>query len=205
MSDALKSVTPPATLNYVFTKSGTLEKGFTNAVQVKVSGSAQAKKVATNCVSETGAKLEAPAMDSGLDNPALICFLDRDIREMERLTKGKAAYFRKRIRLALAESAEVRAVTVDYNGRQVPGKEIRITPYVNDPMKDRFERFTGKYYVFTVAEEIPGGLYRIEAVIPDRGKEGTAADNTPLMEEVMTSPSVSPAPGANKPPAKKKQ
>ncbi len=183
MSDQLKSVAPPATLRYSYSKTGTLEKNFLDTVEVTVSSGGNGKQVATRCLSAAGEHLQVPPIESAEGNPALLCFLERDIREMKRLTGAKNhVYFQKRIRLALAANPEVKPVTVSHNGRQIAAKEIRISPYLDDPNKERFEKYTGKYYVFTLSEQVPGGLYRVESVIPDLGKE---QGKGPLVEEVM--------------------
>ena len=60
-----------------------------------------------------------PALNGAQGNPVLLGFLERDISEMKRMTGGSTSYFRKRIRIALAEAASVEPVTVSYGGRQV--------------------------------------------------------------------------------------
>lgn len=179
MSDQMKSVSPPATLRYSFSKSGTLEKGSHDTIEITVSSGSSGKNVSIRCLTAAGEHLDVPPIESAEGNPALLCFLERDIREMKRLTGAKnQRYFQTRIRLALAANPEVKPVTVSFNGRQIEAKEIRISPYLDDPNKAKFEKYTGKYYVFTLSDEIPGGLYRVESVIPGQGKD-------PLIEEVM--------------------
>lgn len=196
MTDQLKSVSPPATLRYSFSKSGTLEKGFHDTIEITVSSGNSGKNVAIRCLSEAGERLDLVAIENAEGNPALLCFLERDIREMKRLTGAKnLRYFHTRIMKALAANPEVKPVTVSYNGRRIEAKEIRISPYVDDPNKEKFERYTGKYYVFTLCDQVPGGLFRVESVIPDLGKE---PDKGPLMEEVMAFTGATPEQGARK-------
>lgn len=188
MTDHFKSATAPTTLVYDFSKRGSMEAAFQDTVQVSVERNRQAAAVtlSTRCLSG-GRKVQLPDVQQVEGNPALLCFLERDIREMERLTGGKANYFRKRIRIALAEQAQIRPVTLNHAGRQVDGKEIRISPYRNDPLRERFEKYAGKYYVFKLSGEIPGAIHEIDAVIPDRGKEGQApGSGAPLVEEVLS-------------------
>lgn len=181
MTDHLKAVSPPATLRYSFSKTGTLEKSFRDTVEITVaSGGSTGRQVGIRCLSAAGERLDLVAVESAEGFPALLCFLERDIRQMQRLTGAKnMRYFHKRIMVALAANPEVKPVTVNHNGRPIQAKEIRISPYLDDPNKAKFEKYTGKYYVFTLSEEVPGGLYRVESVIPGAGKE------PPLIEEVM--------------------
>ncbi|HSD59322.1 MAG TPA: hypothetical protein VLC55_00515 [Burkholderiales bacterium] len=183
MTDHLQGVQAPATLRYTIRHGGSMEQGFDDTAEVKVSRGKDknAKSVSARFLSGERT-LELPAVESaGGENPVLIYFLERDIREMKRLTGAKnQIYFQKRIRLALAENARVRPVTVTLDGREISATEIRISPYVDDPNKDKFEKYTGKYYVFTLSDAVPGHIYRAHSVIPD--KEGAP----PLVEDVLT-------------------
>lgn len=181
LTDHLNGVTPPVTLRYKFHRSGSMEAAFDDNAEVRVAAGKEGKQVSGQFLTGNR-KVELPAVDSAKGNPVVLYFLERDIKEMERLTGGKANYFRKRIRLALAEQAQVRPVTVSVDGRQVEGREIRISPYVDDPMKEKFERYTGKYYLFTVSDAVPGGIYRIESVIPDKKENATG----PLIDDALT-------------------
>lgn len=180
----LKNVEPPQTLHYGFQKKGTMEKGFSDQVEVQVGPGKdnQTRTAAIKCMpsSQTGTqKLELPPVEAAEGNPALMCFLEREIREMQRLTSGKAPYFHRRIARALAENAQITPIKIKYDGKEVSGKEIRISPYLDDPNKAKFERLTGKYYVFKVSNDVPGGIYEIDAVTPDPNKGPN------LMEEVL--------------------
>ena len=95
-------------------------------------------------------------------NPALLGFLERDIAEMKRFTGGSTVYFRKRIRLALADSnVKVDKINVKFENQQVAADRIVIQPYLNDPMKEKIGKYTAKQYVFVVSPKIPGGIYQV--------------------------------------------
>ncbi|HEX9181568.1 MAG TPA: hypothetical protein VF859_14305 [Burkholderiales bacterium] len=184
MTNHLAGVKAPSTLRYAIHHGGSMEKAFDDTAEVVISpGKGQdAKSVSARFLSGER-RLELPAVESAEGNPVLLYFLERDIREMKRLTGAKNQnYFQKRIRIALADAAEVKTVTIKLDGREVQARQIRISPYLDDPNKDKFEKYTGKYYVFTLSEAVPGQLYRAESVIPD--KEG--ANRPPLVEEVLS-------------------
>jgi len=185
LTDHMHNLTPPMLLRYSFSKSGALEQGFNDTVEVaieKPEAGAAGSRIVTRCLSGDR-KVELPALDFAQGNPALLCFLERDIRQMERLTGGKSNYFRQRIRLALADRAEVRAIKIEVSGKPVEAREIRITPYADDPLRARFERYAGKYYVFQISADVPGGLVEADAVIPD--KSADASKGAQLVEEVL--------------------
>lgn len=169
MNDQLSSLKAPATLSYTFKRSGSQETAFQDTVEVRITEEQGARKVSTMCLNGPRKK-EMPEVDGAMSNPALMCFLERDISEMERLTGGKAAYFRKRIRLALAEGPKGTPVKVSVGGKTVDAKEYSITPYSNDPLKQKFPKYVGKRYLFVLSDAVPGGIYRVDTVIPDPAK-----------------------------------
>ena len=169
----LANVHAPATLRYTFHKEGSAEAGFDDQVQLVLA----AERPAATLQFLTGPRqYTAPTVDDPEGNPVLLGFLEHDIAEMQRLTGGASAYFRKRIRLALAESAQVHPHRFTYAGKAVDGREIVIEPYANDPLRARFEQYAGKRYTFIVSGQVPGGVYQLRA----------AAGSPALVDETLT-------------------
>ncbi len=183
MSDQFTQVQAPQTLRYKFVKSGSLEPGFEDQVSVTLKKSADGSCCAANGEFLSGQRrVPLPAIDAGQGNPVTMYFLERDIREMERLTKGKQNYFRKRIRMAVYQGAALREVSLPFQGKTVAGKQITIEPYLNDPNRPKFPTLANKVYVFTLSDAVPGGVYAIRTLIKDAAK---AADAPPLMAEEL--------------------
>ncbi|HKX95682.1 MAG TPA: hypothetical protein VJM48_13340 [Methylibium sp.] len=173
----MANVKAPSGLRYSFAKSGALEAGFQDEVLVELDRS---RKVQGSFL--TGERKERlPDIELPEANPVILYFLEHDIREMERLTKGKSAYFRKRIRMAMVDEAQVRDTTVSLNGRTLPAQEVTLTPYQSDPARSRYERFANKRYTFTLAKDVPGGVYQIRTVM-----SGATAADPVMIDEVMT-------------------
>jgi len=182
----LKKITKPEKLHYIFVKSGTLEQSFQDDVQVSIDKiTPDGGKYVTTEFFSGPKRINFPPIEEAKGNPVLVFFLERDIREMERLTGGRSLYFRHRIRMALADHAEVRSVKIAYDGKEVDAKEIKITPYLNDELKDRFGRHVGKYYLFILSDKIPGQIYQLHSVDPD-GQPGQSGTVPPLIEETLT-------------------
>ena len=166
MGNAMKRLKAPATLNYSFRKSGTLEEGFEDKVSLRY---VQPAKGA--CCSVTGQflsgsrKVELPEVEEAEANPVLLYFLEHDVREMKRITKGSPSYYRKRIRLAAYESAKLSEVSLSYRGQAIKGQQIELLPYENDPARARFEKFARKSYVFLLADGVPGGVFGVRTVM----------------------------------------
>lgn len=179
----LRNIKPPQTLRYRYERSGTLDAALQDDVQVELR-----KRAGGGCCSAQGRFLSGeralalPEIDDAQSNPVILYFLEHDVREMQRRTGGQQAHFRRRIRLALADSARVSDTSFTHGGRSWPAKEVRVTPYAADPSRNRFERFAMKEYVFVLAPGVPGSVAQIRTRVPGQG----AADAAPLLEETVT-------------------
>ena len=192
VTNHLNALKPSTTLHYRFRKSGSLEPGFDDKAAIALLAQPDGKCCAAAAEFLNGPRRMAlPEIEAAQGNPVILYFLERDIREMERLTKGKANYFRKRIRIAVAEAATIRDVTLPFEGRSVSAKEIAITPYADDPLRARFEQLINKRYVFTLSDAVPGGVLSIRTQI-----DAATAGTPPLLAEEMAlerqAPSVKP-------------
>jgi hypothetical protein len=106
---------------------------------------------------------------------------------MDRLTGGSWRHFQKMIKLALENEAEVTEVKVPYRDQDRPGLKIKITPYLEDQLRVKFERFASRYYEFTLSSDIPGYVYQIRTVDPGNDAEDKKAANSDLLlEETLT-------------------
>jgi hypothetical protein len=191
----LAKVRPPATLHYAYRQTGTLEAAFDDKVDVSLTAQPDGKCCAASVRFFTGTRaMRPPDVEAAQGNPAILYFLERDIREMERLTKGKANYFRKRIRMAVFQGAVLRNLTLLYRGQPVAVQEISITPYLDDPNRTRYEKLANKQYQFLLASAVPGGLYGIRTRI-----NGDSADAPPLLTEELVLDGAEPAPPKRQP------
>lgn len=180
MTNHLATLHPPAKLEYTFRKSGSLEAGFEDRVAVNWRASASANCCTASTEFLGGARrITLPEIESAQGNPVILYFLERDIREMQRLTKGQPSYFRKRIRMAVFQGATMRERSLRYRGRTIAAQEFVIAPYVDDPLRARFEKLANKSYVFTLSDQVPGGVVSIQTQVA-----GDA--DAPLMREEMT-------------------
>jgi hypothetical protein len=181
VTNHLSALKPPTTLHYRFRKSGSLEAGFDDKVAIALTPQPDGKCCAAAADFLSGAnKLALPPIEGAQGNPVILYFLERDIREMQRLTKGQPNYFRKRIRMAVADAATIAEVSLPYEGRNVAARQITITPYTDDPLRERFENLTAKRYVFTLSDAVPGGVISIRTQV-----DAATAGAPPLLTEEM--------------------
>jgi hypothetical protein len=193
-TDHLARLKPPATLVYAFRRDSNVEPGFSDQVRLDLA-TVNGKLSATLHFLSGEHKQDIPALEEAHGNPVLLGFLEHDIADMKRLTGGSTSYFRKRIRMALAEGAQVTLQTIAYGGKTVQAHAVRIQPYLNDPMHARFEKYLHKTYTFVVSDQVPGGLYQLRTSMgqPETVRTaGAPAAGPPTIDETLTLISVTP-------------
>lgn len=180
----LAGLKPGQSLHYRFHRGGSLEAGFDDDVTITLGAGADGGCCSASGQFLTGERgLVLPEVPSATSNPVILYFLERDVREMQRLTKGQQSHFRKRIRVALADRAQMRELQLRYQGRTVAGSEVTVSPYLDDPNRMRFERYAAKTYRFTLSEAVPGGVAGIATTVaPGSGDKA----GEPLIEETLT-------------------
>jgi hypothetical protein len=195
LENQLADLKPPLTLHYRYRKQGSLEAAFDDEVTLSLTAQADGKCCATSTAFLSGERrLKLPDIEAAQGNPVILHFLERDIREMQRLTKGQQNYFRKRIRMAAFGGAAVREISLPYRGKAVAAREIELNPYADDPLRGRFEKLADKRYVFTLSAAVPGGVYSIRSRIA-----GATPDAPPLIVEELLADGAVSAGAPNKP------
>ena len=188
LEDHLHNIKQSDVLHYDFKKTGTLEQNFEDTVLLSVkprSGKGRGVEVAYL----TGErKVSLPALEDAQGNPVILYFLEKDVREMHRRLGGTENYFRRRIRMALAEAAEVHPVTVKFGGKDIVASEVLVHPFLNDPMKAKLQKFENKTYAFTLSDQVPGGVYQLRTWLADTpATAGTGqTDKALLLEETLS-------------------
>lgn len=184
LSNQLGNINRPARLFYQFKKSGSYEKGFSDSVFLDVLKINPDGTRDTDLKFFTGERQQAygPNNVTGVrGNPILGIYMRGDVLDLNRLTEGNWRYFQRRIKLALAESAKIEPVDIEYGDKVLKGRRIVITPFVDDPRRSQFAQFAGKRYEFVLSDDIPGTVYEIHTIIP-----GESGDTEPLIEERLT-------------------
>jgi hypothetical protein len=190
MEPHLRSLRAPQSLRYRFVhqpavasvaraaSATTADAPFEDDVVLQLSATAAKACCAVRGQFLSGTRqLRLPELDDAESNPVTLYFLEREVRELQRITGGQAAHFRRRIRLVLAESPAPRPTTLRHRGRDVAGTLIDIAPFVDDPQRHRFEKQAAMRYRFTLSPAVPGTVWRIEAELP-----GGHTDTLTLLE-----------------------
>ena len=187
----LKNITRPGTLHYQYEKKSFIDGNRKDTVDVIVSNIRNTGRKDTRFLFFTG-KHNRPytERENQQGNPAFVLYLEFDIRDLERLTGGSWAYFQRKIRWAFAKGANTKEVDIDYQGTKIKGIQYTIQPFIDDPKNSRYALYSGKYYIFTLSEDIPGEIYQVRTIVPD-GKTWQQGDEV-LTEESLTFSSFEP-------------
>jgi hypothetical protein len=173
-TDHLASIGHPARLEYRFSWDGA--NSFADRIVLTVKGDGPLHDVESDYLSGLQ-HVAYPPVEQSRGNPLLLFFLEHDLREMQRETKGSTGYFRRLIRLALAQAdLKIEPTTVAIDGRQVAARRVLIEPYRTDPnAASRYPRLVGKSYEFVLADEVPGQIVTLAThVVAADGKTQTA-------------------------------
>ncbi len=102
-----------------------------------------------------------------LGNGIFMLFLEWDIHDLERKTKGSWRHFQRRIRWAMAKNPPKKEVEINYQGKKIKGIQYTFQPYADDKNSKRYGDYLNKYYIFTLSKEIPGTIYQIRTITPE--------------------------------------
>ncbi len=183
-ADHFSTVEKPVSIYYEFEKTGSYEEGFTDTVYLKILELNEDGTKNAKLDFFTADRKQVVTRDNVTNirgNPVIGIFMQGDVYEMNRITDGHWRHFQKQIKISLREDAKVEPIKFTFNGKEYNGDKIHFMPYLDDPHRRDYERFSEKYYEFIMAEELPGGIYQIKTVIPDTGKENAE----PLVLETL--------------------
>ncbi len=181
MRPHLNNLSGDRDLHYAYHREETAQPALNDTVTVFVRADADRGRVVTAEFLHGEHALALPEVTRATANPVVLYFLERDVRDMHRRLGGKEHYFRKRIRMALANEAKVEAVRFEYAGQTRAGTRVSVQPYAGDPNVHRFQGLDNKRYEFTFSDEVPGGIYELGTVVT-----GDEARKVPDIREALT-------------------
>jgi hypothetical protein len=183
--DHLGNINKPLSLYYEFVKSGSLEDSFTDSIYLKILELNEdgTKNAMLDFFTADQKQVVTPDNVTNISgNPILGIYMQGDVYEMNRLTEGHWRHFQKSIKISLREDAIVEPTTFTFNGKEYKGEKMSFSPYLKDPHRRDFEKYAEKSYEFIFSDDIPGSLYQITTIIPDKSKESAE----PLLLETVT-------------------
>jgi hypothetical protein len=169
-----------ATLHYRYHRSEAGQPDVDDDIVLTAHGDGRQERVVQLDYLHGERHLALPDIEHPTSNPLILYFLEADVRDMHRRVGGRENYFRRRIRLALAEAAQLSNVAVSHAGKVLEATRVEIRPYAADPQQERLRGMGSKTYQFTLSPQVPGGVYEL------RTQVAAAAGGAPLIEEVVT-------------------
>lgn len=176
----LQNITKPVTLRYSYKHQGTIEQAFDDIVDVIVTKVAAdgGRDVSFNFLSDKHHQ-DFPPVEGFHANPVIMMFLEHDVTGLSSQTGGSSLYFRNRIRDAFVDRAATEETTISFGGKEIAATRVAMQPFLQDPLRSRFEKFAEKTYEFVLAPEVPGGVYSIRVMTPG------ATPDKPLEENLL--------------------
>lgn len=193
MSTPFTQLKPPQTLVYRYRLSGSGVASPVEdeaALKLSAGGDGLCCDVTADFLSGPR-KLNLPVVERARANPIVLFFLEREVRQLNEQTKGSGAYFRKRIRLALVDQAQVSTVQRQVGGRSVQAREVRVQPYLNDPNPARLDKVLRRQYVFVLSDAVPGQVLELRMVQPG-AQDGAPPEREEVLSLVPSSPRAAP-------------
>ena len=162
---------PGITLAYDFSHRDSnpalLGPAFDDRIELKLAPEADASTRTAVVSYFTGERHRAAGPFPGMTgNPIVMLFLEQDVLAMSHVLRGNPRYLRNRLRTELNEAAQVEPQRFRFEGRDIEGWKISLTPYAADPNRDKLLEFAAKRYEFLVGDAVPGGIYEIRTVTP---------------------------------------
>ncbi|NOQ93105.1 MAG: hypothetical protein GQ547_00540 [Methylophaga sp.] len=185
----LKNIKQEGTLNYVYKKEHFVDGPREDTIDLVLTNLRNTGRKDTHIEFFTG-KYNRPYQDreNQKGNSIVVFFLEFDVRELAKTINSARPerwhYLQKKVKWQLARGANKQDIEINYNGKLVAGEQYTIRPYINDPKKADFPLYANKYYIFTLSEEIPGGIYQVRTIVPD-GDEWQEGDEA-LIDESVT-------------------
>ncbi|MGH8615188.1 MAG: hypothetical protein ACREYF_24995 [Gammaproteobacteria bacterium] len=184
LGDQLASIDRPGKLTYAVKREGMPGDEFTDTVELKISDIKPngAKRAQLYFLTGERSRYVPPNAETKV-NPVIAVYLQGDVLEMSRLTRGNWRYFQRWIKQAIAHDAAVETIRFEFENKMAAGKKVIFSPYLKDPKNARYKKYAAKKYEITVSADLPGVLYQIRTIVP-----GTSG---PLVEETLTLVAVS--------------
>ncbi len=107
-------------------------------------------------------------------NPVFVWFLDKCVENFGVVAGGKHPYLKGRMRDAFIDRAKIEPVKFKYDGKEVDGFKVSMTPFAEDPNKHKMQGYEKSEFSFTFSKDVPGYFYELGSDIHST-QAGTAS------------------------------
>lgn len=106
-----------------------------------------------------------------IGNPLLLWYLDRSVNSYKSLSGGTLTYVKGRFLEALQkEDLQSEAIKVDIGGKSVDATRLTLTPYANDPSKNRMQGYENSRFILVVSDAVPGYFVELTSIFESTAK-----------------------------------
>lgn len=185
----ISNLEPGTELVYRFARKPSDEKilgtAFEDDIKVKIESNAEKegkKNVRIDIYS--GDRARDPHRITDMDgNPLLVVYLDNAVAHFRQVAGGDRDYLKNTMKRAMCK-ANVERVSINYKGETVPGVRLVITPYKNDPSRNKMRGFEGAKFSIVVSDKIPGVFAKMISDYSNSDKQAPSLYETTTLQGV---------------------
>jgi hypothetical protein len=163
-----------STITYSYSKktgTATLGSGFDDHISLTLAAGEDADSRAAEVKMFSGANAKAAGpFPSAKQNPVLLLVMEENVQELSKLFKANPRYLKNAIRKAWRDDPKIVGTNVDVDGKSVPGTKISVTPFLDDPEKDKMMGLNALTYTVKIADSVPGSIAEIDIETPPGAK-----------------------------------
>lgn len=185
MTDHMRNVDVPAKLSYSFTRSGDANDSYEDHVDLDVAeGERDGKRVKVDFL--TGDRHRyVPDVGNAHGNPVIMMFLQNEVSTLAERTGGSWRYFQRRMKFALEDDATVDEDKARYDGHEIKVQRVSMQPFIAEKAhRNALGKATEKRYVFTLSDEVPGGVLEMRSETPAQDETHEATVERLALESV---------------------
>lgn len=105
-------------------------------------------------------------------NPLFIWYLDRSVATFRSLAGGNQMYLKGQFRSALGNKAKVEKTKVTFNGKEIDGYKVTVTPYADDRNAHKMQGFENALFTIIVSKDAPGYFVDLKAEYESKNAGG---------------------------------
>jgi hypothetical protein len=159
-----------STLSYAYSKKtnlAALGAPFDDHIVLKLDAGDNADSRSSEVKMFSGANAKpAGPFRSGKQNPVLLLMMEENVQELSKLFSANPLYLKKAIRKAWRDDAKIVDTPIEVDGKSVDGTKITISPFADDPQKDRMLGLESLIYTVEISGSVPGNIAEIDIQTP---------------------------------------
>ena len=158
----LKNIDEPRRLTYSFAHRG--EQEIDDFIGLIIKHIDENNKKDVDFEFLTGEReIDYPGVKAFSGNPLIMLFMEWNVTNMqaEEKTGVNELYLRNQLRVGFWKYCEVEQVEIEYQDKKIFADKVTMRPFMDNA---RLDYIKNKYYEFYIAENVPGGIWKMAAL-----------------------------------------